>query len=287
VLETLSSGRFSEDPLHGILKSQAWGESPLPFIEHESWCYVRCCDCGQTFHRRILAPAWMERLYARWESQAAMESFLAANETAQERAQQGAAYVAHALQLQRMAGDESSTRALRLLDFGCGHGQFVTVCRALGFDAVGVDFAPDRRRHGMVAVYASLDELQCARAHEPAFDAVTLLEVLEHQADPRGVLQQLSRLMRPGALLLLTTPDTSGVTGLQSFDDYLAIGPLGHINGFTPGSLRAMAERAGFVAARPPAVWVAASWQQAVKTTARSLLARWRRRTTSQYFVRG
>jgi 2-polyprenyl-3-methyl-5-hydroxy-6-metoxy-1,4-benzoquinol methylase len=284
-LQQLAGGGFADQPLHGILAAQAWGQSPLPFIEHERWSYVRCRACGQAFHRRILAPAWMHRLYTDWETQEAMLAFIAEHESAQDRFDRGTGFATHALQLQRMVGVPS--RAVRLLDFGCGHGEFVTLCRALGFDAIGIDFAPDRRAHGLLrTMYVSIDEMRAARAHEPAFDAVTLFEVLEHLADPLGVLRQLWPLMRPGAVLVLETPDTTGVSGLRTKGDYLAIGPLGHINGFTPSSLRAMAERAGFRRVRPPAAWVTASWLRLAKRSARHLLAPLLRTTTRQYFVR-
>jgi SAM-dependent methyltransferase len=284
-LETLSQGGFSDDPLRGILAGEAWGEDPLPFIAHEHWCYVRCRDCGQAFHRRVLAPAWMERLYARWESQAAMERFAQLHVTPQERLLRGEHFYAHALKLQRMTANGAAGRP-RLLDFGCGHGEFVAAAGALGFDAAGVDFAPDRARHGIVAMYASLDALRGARDGQPPFDAVTLFEVLEHLADPRGTLESLSLLMRPGAVLVLETPDTTGITDLRSYSDYLAIAPLGHINGFTPATLRQIAERAGFRAVRPPPYWVTTSWRQALKSSVRNLIAPLRRATTSQYFVR-
>jgi 2-polyprenyl-3-methyl-5-hydroxy-6-metoxy-1,4-benzoquinol methylase len=283
-LETLSQGSFSDDPLRSILAGEAWGEDPLPFIAHEHWCYVRCRACGQAFHRHVLAPDWMERLYARWESQAAMESFAAQHITADERLQRGTHFYTHALRLQQMAAGRSGRT--RLLDFGCGHGEFVAAARALGIDAVGIDFAPDRARHGAVTMYSSPEALHAAGADQPPFDAVTLFEVLEHLADPRGTLESLAPLMRPGAVLVLETPDTTGITDLRSYSDYLAIAPLGHINGFTPATLRQIAERAGFRAVHPPPYWVTTSWRQALKSSLRNLIAPLRRATTSQYFVR-
>jgi SAM-dependent methyltransferase len=283
-LDTLSSGGFGDEPLRGILTNEAWGDSPLPYIAHARWCYVRCRSCGQAFHRRILAPAWMQRLYSEWETQAAMECFTDRHVTAQQRLQRGTHFYTHALRLQHMTAGRPG-RA-RLLDFGCGHGEFVAAARAIGIDAVGIDFAPDRARHGAVAMYASLDELHAAGADRPPFDAVTLFEVLEHLSDPRGTLETLAPLMRPGAVLVLETPDTTGITDLRSYSDYLAIAPLGHINGFTPATLRGIAERSGFRAVRPPPYWVTTSGAQALKSCARNLLAPLRPATTSQYFLR-
>jgi SAM-dependent methyltransferase len=283
-LETLSRGRYDDDPLHAILANEAWGESPLPYLRDAQWCYVRCRSCGQAFHRHVLAPAWMQRLYSEWETQAAMESFADQHISAQERLQRGTHFYTHALRLQHMTASRSGR--VRLLDYGCGHGEFVAAARAIGIGAVGIDFAPDRARHGAVAMYPSLDALQAAGADQPPFDAVTLFEVLEHLADPRGTLESLAPLMRPGAVLVLETPDTTGITDLRTYSDYLAIAPLGHINGFTPATLRQIAERAGFRAVRPPPYWVTTSWRQALKSSLRNLIAPLRRATTSQYFVR-
>lgn len=279
-LETLSEGRYADEPLRGILASQPWGEHPLPFVEHERWRYVSCRACGQRFHQRILDPVWMQRLYARWETQEAMAAFTAATSSTEEHAERGLHFVGHALRLQRLLAQR---RARRVLDFGCGHGEFVAACRVLGLDAHGIDWAADRRHHGVVHIHPSLDALR--RADGRAFDAVTLFEVLEHLADPRALLEELAALMAPGAALVLEVPDTSSVTDLRSFDDYLAIAPLGHINGFTPDSLRAIAERAGFRAIAAPPIWLANDWRGALRSSARNLLARWRRPTTSRYFV--
>lgn len=284
VLDVLSEGRYADEPLRGILASQPWGEHPLPFVEHERWCYVQCRECGQRFHRRILAPAWMQRLYARWETQEAMDVFVQSHTTALERAHRGCHFVAHALRLSRLLAPRAADGLPRLLDFGCGHGEFVAVCRVLGIDAHGIDWAADRRQHGHVHIHASLAALRADAVAPGGFDALTLYEVLEHMADPRGLLEELAGLLRPRAVLVLETPDTTSVTDLRSFDDYLAIAPLGHVNGFTPATLRALAERAGFRPLVAPPYWVADDWRSALRSSVRNAIARWRRPTTSQYF---
>jgi hypothetical protein len=62
----------------------------------------------------------------------------------------------------------------------------------------------------------------------------------------RAGLEMLRARLVPGGILVLETPDCSGITGIVSRRDYDNIHPLEHINGFTPATLRKMAERLGF-----------------------------------------
>ncbi len=82
----------------------------------------------------------------------------------------------------------------RLLDIGCGKGQFVGVAREVGWDAWGVEFdegAVETARHaGSQTVFAgSLDHPDLPAV----FDVITLWDVIEHLQDPRGVLAQALR----------------------------------------------------------------------------------------------
>lgn len=285
-LHEIATGRFSDEPLRGILEAEEWGVEPLPLVEHESWCFVKCGACEQAFHRRILAPEWITRLYTEWESQEAMERFLAKLNRPEYAYEIGVAAIKHALRLYKMTKPIRDRSLPRLLDFGCGWGEFVAQCNALGFDAVGVDFAPDRQENAKVKIFPSLDAVLATRDSAASFHAVTMFQVLEHLVEPREILEQVAALMAPGGVLILETPDVTGVTGVQSRQDYLAIGPLGHINGFTPKSLAALAKAVGFRPVRPEPVWLTTSWTKLVKATGRAVLGPVLPRTTNQYFRR-
>jgi hypothetical protein len=82
----------------------------------------------------------------------------------------------------------------------------------------------------------------------------------------------------------LETPDCTGVTGIISRREYDLIHPLEHINGFTPRTLRSIAERLGFESITKPLCHVTASPVKAAKTEARRLLQRIMPATTQQYF---
>jgi len=101
---------------------------------------------------------------------------------------------------------ESAPRR-KLLDVGCAEGQFLYMARRIGFDVTGLDFNPvslqiARNVFGISSVYQYSVEELAERFPGASFDVVTMFEVLEHTADPLGMLKSLTKVMKPGALPL-------------------------------------------------------------------------------------
>ncbi len=95
----------------------------------------------------------------------------------------------------------------RALDVGCGAGGMLALLQ-LDYDAVGMDMSPIARvyceKRGLRAVDGMLPD---ALPFEPGtFDVVVASEVLEHVDDDRGSAAALCRLLRPGGLLVCTSP---------------------------------------------------------------------------------
>jgi SAM-dependent methyltransferase len=104
----------------------------------------------------------------------------------------------------------------RLVDLGCGTGDFLQYAREQGFTAEGVEpskLASERARQRGFEVYTGT--LEAYLRHAPgvvgAFDAVTLLNVLEHVPDPVRYVQQCRALLRPdeGRLAIVVPNDFS------------------------------------------------------------------------------
>jgi 2-polyprenyl-3-methyl-5-hydroxy-6-metoxy-1,4-benzoquinol methylase len=120
--------------------------------------------------------------------------------------------------LRRLLADYPGRRA-RILDVGCGPGDFVLALAALGFEAVGLDYTPafletaalradNDARHFRVAPLFLLGELQDQAPSRP-FDAITLNDVVEHvsRKELRALLETCRLRLAPGGRLLVHTPN--------------------------------------------------------------------------------
>jgi SAM-dependent methyltransferase len=99
-----------------------------------------------------------------------------------------------------------------VLDFGCGTGDLARYLAAQGYTPTGCDIAPamiERARElGPGIEWVSLSPYWRALPFEAAsFNAVVASSVLEYLDDPGGVLRELSRVLAPGGVLLVTVPD--------------------------------------------------------------------------------
>lgn len=132
-----------------------------------------------------------------------------------------------------------------LLDVGCGTGFFVHAARERGLDAWGIDFAPGTVRSGRryfdtdALLVGSLDELP-RPLRGRRFDVVTFFELLEHQSDPGGFIEEVRGVLRPGGRMLLSVPNRTRWP-VREFNDY----PPHHLLRWSEEGLRKFLTRQG------------------------------------------
>lgn len=93
----------------------------------------------------------------------------------------------------------------RVLDIGCGDGSLASHCAPK--DYVGSDLSPAalaaaRRNHPRHTFIEGLPD----RDEDPGFDTIVGLAVIEHVPDPAGFLAMLAEHLRPGGVMVMTTP---------------------------------------------------------------------------------
>ncbi|HUK39756.1 MAG TPA: methyltransferase domain-containing protein, partial [Candidatus Acidoferrales bacterium] len=117
----------------------------------------------------------------------------------------------------------------------CKHKNFFPHVRYIAFD-----FKPRRKRaYGEIDLSANLYQLPF---REDTFEAAINVDVLEHLREPKEVLKELCRVLRPGGNLFLIAPQGWQEHGMPH--DYFR---------FTSSGLRYLLEQAGFeiVSIRP------------------------------------
>jgi len=114
---------------------------------------------------------------------------------------------------------ESLTTPGRLLDVGAHAGFFLRRARERGWLVQGVEPSPTtaalaRGQFGLDVKTGTLFE---AAFPEGAFDVVTMLDVLEHIDQPRPLLREVARLLKPGGRLLVKVPNVRYVLAKHYF----------------------------------------------------------------------
>jgi len=135
----------------------------------------------------------------------------------------------------------------RLLDLGCGNGEFLLRARSAGWDVVGTDFdskaVEAAQCQGLDVRLGGVDELDSS---VPEFDVITLAHVIEHVHHPMEVLRACYKLLKSGGFLWVETPNIAS-KGHQLFgENWRGLEPPRHLVLFTLESLTSALNAAGF-----------------------------------------
>ena len=97
----------------------------------------------------------------------------------------------------------------RVLDLGCGVGEYVRAFEREGADALGCDIEwsrlRDARRRGTRQVLAACGEALPFR--DGSLDVVVLNEVIEHVDDDRATMREVARALAPGGSCVIYAPN--------------------------------------------------------------------------------
>jgi SAM-dependent methyltransferase len=146
-----------------------------------------------------------------------------------------------------VAGFAPYRKTGRLLDIGCGAGSLLRAARRADWDAEGTDISRPAVEHARSEGFTVFcGELEEARYPEASFDVVTAIEVLEHVPDPRAVLSEIKRVLRPGGLFWGTTPHGRGMSARLLGLRWSVLSPPEHLQLFSLAGLRQLLHASDF-----------------------------------------
>ncbi|MEN9946439.1 MAG: hypothetical protein RLZZ293_825 [Pseudomonadota bacterium] len=140
----------------------------------------------------------------------------------------------------------------QIIDVGCGGGILTESLAACGGHVCGIDLAPQSieiaklhlQESNLTVDYQCIEVGEKAKLSSQQFDILTCMEMLEHVPDPRYIIEQCSKLLKPNGLAFFSTLNRnfkSYALGVVAAEYILNLVPRGTHNYqqfITPAELR-------------------------------------------------
>jgi 2-polyprenyl-3-methyl-5-hydroxy-6-metoxy-1,4-benzoquinol methylase len=205
---------------------------------------VRCADCGLVYVGCPPSAAELEKLYS--FANGYHTSFEDDNSPSAISQQRWAKYY---LELINRYGDRG-----RVLDVGCSVGFFLEAAKKDGWQTQGLEMSADsaeiaRSKRGLEVEQGTLESASFAPA---SFDAVTVWDVIEHVTDPADAMMRMNRLLKPGGIVAMSTPNVDGIFPRWSLKVAQPLNywphpePPYHLFQFSKRTIRRLLEQTGF-----------------------------------------
>lgn len=162
---------------------------------------VRCEDCGLVFLNPQPSEEERARIYGA-DYFLGSESEAGRREVSELKQATARLYFS---EIQRYHGPERG----RLLEIGCGDGDFLALAEADGWEVTGIEYsaaACERTRRRLKTGEVRCGELAQAALPENDFDLCVVSDVLQHVRSPLDFLAEIHRVLKPGGTLFITTP---------------------------------------------------------------------------------
>ncbi len=144
----------------------------------------------------------------------------------------------------------------KILDIGTAGGSFLGIASQRGWDVTGCE--PSKwlsewgSNHYNITIYPGT--IFDMHLNEGEFDVVTLWDVLEHTPDPKAVLQECRRILKPDGILVVNYPDIGSSIARLMGRKWVFLLSV-HLYYFTIQTIRKMLQMTGFDIIRQKKHW--------------------------------
>ncbi len=142
---------------------------------------------------------------------------------------------------------ESICEKGKMLDYGCGSGEFLATCKSKGWDTSGIEVNDKARNFAIqqhrLEVYP---ESHIQNLPKESFDLITLWHVLEHIPNLNERIRDFYDLLKPGGQILLAVPNTDSWDAKYYQEKWAAWDLPRHLYHYNYNTLQKTVERQKF-----------------------------------------
>ncbi len=176
-----------------------------------------------------------------------------------------------------LARAASEGRRARVLDVGCATGALLDALRGRGWEPQGVEISGAQASYGEARHRLPIHAGTLESAAFPAgrFDLVHASHLIEHLNAPAAFLDEVARVLAPGGLLVITTPNAEGFQARLLGPNWRSA-IYDHLYLFSIRTLRALLAARGFT---PLALATWGGWAKGLRPAfIKAPLDRWAKR---------
>ena len=135
-----------------------------------------------------------------------------------------------------------------MLDYGCGTGMFLNVCKNDGWETYGMEPDDNARKMSIekgLDVFSDKDKVS-NRIADKKFNAITLWHVLEHVTDMEATLSFFKSKLNDDGVLIIAVPNHVSYDAQYYKEFWAAYDVPRHLHHFDINSMTSLVEKAGF-----------------------------------------
>lgn len=214
---------------------------------------VACARCGFVF----LNPRPKIDAIAEAYKDAAYQPFLSAH--SQRRVWDRLYELARRLHVRRKRRNIEQLKPKgKILDVGCGTGEFLNEMQRRGWQAFGVETNQQAAEHAKsrYGLPVTTCDLIAADFREATFDVVTFWHVLEHVVNPVQTLKTAKRFLKDDGVIVIACPNIESYDARFYRDHWVALDAPRHLSHFVPATMANACEQAGLEVLTFHQIWL-------------------------------
>jgi 2-polyprenyl-3-methyl-5-hydroxy-6-metoxy-1,4-benzoquinol methylase len=138
-------------------------------------------------------------------------------------------------------------KEIKLLDIGCGSGQFLYEMKTLGLGVCGVE-PGDFNKKDSDKYKLNIKNTEIIKAKYPKehFDLITMNHVFEHIGKPNETIKEIQKILKKKGILIIGIPNTNSISKKIFGKNWLALDVPRHLFNYSDKNIKFLLEKNGF-----------------------------------------